>query len=168
MYIQPSWHPAQVVSDSLWFQLCLPELLLSLVEVLNQTTSIEHNVKVTDADNLPFSECYVWDKLWFTEHYQVIWYQPRSLSRWSIGYHHICIFSADILISFLRDNLSDWDWHVMVMDFVAIYRPTLFVGEFTHGLYALPSMVDANRTAIAVSSKCSRCFQFYSYRRDII
>ena len=167
MYIQPSWHPAQVVSDSLWFQLCLPELLLSLVEVLNQTTSIEHNVKVTDADNLPFSECYVWDKLWFTETCQVKWYQPQSLSRWSIGYHHICIFPADIMISFvsfLCVTLSEWNWHVMVSKsqictllrhgdyFVAIYRPTLFVGEFTHGLYALPSMVDANRTAIAVSS----------------
>ena len=127
--------------------------------------------KVTVTDNLPFSECYVWDMLWFTETYQAIWYQPRSLSRWSIGYHHIYVFSADILISFvsfLCVTLSEWNWHVMVINFVAIFRPTLFVGEFTHGLYALPSMVDANRTAIAVSSKCSRCFQSYLFRRDII
>ena len=48
----------------------------------------------------------------------------------------------------------------MVINFVAIYRPTLFVGEFTHGLYALPSMVDANRTAIAVSFNVADVFNF--------
>ncbi|XP_067937029.1 serine/threonine-protein kinase/endoribonuclease IRE1-like [Watersipora subatra] len=33
--------------------------------------------------------------------------------------------------------------------FVEHLSPTLYVGESKHGLYALPSMVDANRTAIA-------------------
>ena len=86
-----------------------------------------------------------------------------ALSSW---YFNLSLFNVQqegIITTYIYEhhvNITTTFWataHHLWYPTLLYFSPTLYVGESKYGLYALPSMVDVNRTAIAVSILVLNC-----------